>query len=122
MFVSDFLLDEVLESEVVRILRYVDFSGEGTEVFMLLDFEFVDVKDVWMVGSSSPCESVADFFKGEILIEGHGVERVLSGGWIGGKEKRGIDVEVVDELEEVLVGEIANGLVGEVFIGFEELL
>ena len=85
MFVSDFLLDEVLESEVVRILRDIDFSGERTEVFVLLDFEFVNVKDVWMVGSSSPCESVADFFKGEILIEGHGVKRVLSGGWIGGK-------------------------------------
>lgn len=74
------MLDEVLESEVVSILRYVDFSGEGAEVFVLLDFEFVDVKNVWMLGSSSPCESVADFFKGEILIEDHGVERVLIGG------------------------------------------
>jgi hypothetical protein len=83
LFVSDFLLDEVLESEVVRILRDIDFSGERTEVFVLLDFKFVDVKDVWMMGCSSPCESVADFLKGEIVIEDHGVERVLVVGCCG---------------------------------------
>ncbi len=83
MLVCDLLLDEVFESEVVTVLGDINFSGERAEVFVLLDFKFVDVKNVWMLGGSSPCESVADFLKREIVIEGHGVERVLVVGCCG---------------------------------------
>ena len=57
------------------------FSDKWAEVFVLLDDDIFDVKDVRVLGGSSPFESVAYFIEKEIVIEYHWVDWQL-GGWI----------------------------------------